>query len=64
LGFDGARYAAHGLRVLTNRLDPFGLLEPALQRARERIGSAVGDKDVVRILGFDPMAILRALLRR
>jgi hypothetical protein len=64
LGFDGARYAAHGLRVLSDRFDPFGLLEPLLERARERLRAAAGDKDITRILGFDPMAILRALLKR
>jgi hypothetical protein len=64
LGFDGARYAAHGLRVLTDRLDPFGLLQPALTKARERLRKVTGDKDVSQILGFDPMAILRALLKR
>jgi hypothetical protein len=64
IGFDGARYAAHGLRALTDQLDPLGLLQPTLAKARERLRSAAGDKDVGRILGFDPLAILRALLRR
>jgi hypothetical protein len=64
VGFDGARYAAHSLKVITSRIDAFGLLEPALQAARKRIGSAAGDKDVGQTLGFDPMAILRALLER
>lgn len=64
VGFDGARYAVHSLKELTNRVDAFGFLEPALRAARERVGSAAGDKDVRRILGFDPMAILRALLKR
>jgi hypothetical protein len=64
VGFDGARYAAHSLKALTSRIDAFGFLEPALRAARERVGSAAGDKDVSRLLGFDPMAILRALLKR
>jgi hypothetical protein len=64
VGFDGARYAAHSLKELTHRVDAFGFLEPALRAARERVGAAAGDKDVSRILGFDPMAILRALLKR
>jgi hypothetical protein len=50
--------------VLTDRLDPFGLLQPALTKARERLRKVTGDKDVSQILGFDPMAILRALLKR
>jgi hypothetical protein len=35
-----------------------------MARARKRIGTVVGDKDVARTLGFDPLAVLRALLRR
>jgi hypothetical protein len=64
LGFDGARYAAHSLKVLTSRLDTFGVLEPALRAARERAGAVAGDRDVTQILGFDPLAILRSLLKR
>jgi len=64
LGFDGARYAAHSLKVLSSRIDALRFLEPTLRAARARIGAAAGDKDVGHILGFDPMAILRALLKR
>ena len=64
LGFDGARYAAKGLLALTERLDPFGVVQPALARARESLRSATGDNDVSRLLGFDPLAVLRALLKR
>jgi hypothetical protein len=35
-----------------------------MARARERLGSAAGDRDVSHTLGFDPLAVLRALLRR
>ena len=64
LGADGARFALENLRKITTRLDPFGFLEPLLGRARARLGMAAGDRDVPSVLGFDPMAALRALLRR
>jgi hypothetical protein len=64
LGLDGVRLATENLRVITHRLDALGLFEPALARMRKRIGAVAGDKDLARVLGFDPMAVLRALLRR
>ena len=64
LGFDGARYALEAAKVITSRVDPFGLLEPALRAVRKRLGAATGDKDIEHVLGFDPIAALRALLRR
>jgi hypothetical protein len=64
VGLDGARYAAYSLRALSSRVDAFGFLEPALRAARERVSAAAGEKDVSHVLGFDPMAILRALLKR
>ena len=64
LGVDGARYAFENLKVLTGRFAPFGILDPLFGRMRARLGSAAGDKDVRHTLGFDPMAALRALLRR
>jgi hypothetical protein len=64
LGADGARYAFEHVRVITNKLDPFGFMDPVLRGVRARLGSAAGDKDVSGTLGFDPMAALRALLKR
>ncbi len=64
LGVDGARFAFENLRIVTNRIDPFGFLDPVLRGVRARLGSAAGDKDVSGTLGFDPMAALRALLKR
>jgi hypothetical protein len=64
LGADGARFAFEHVRIITNRLDPFGFLDPVLRGVRARLGSAAGDKDVAGTLGFDPMAALRALLKR
>jgi hypothetical protein len=64
LGFDGARYAAQGLRSLTEQFAPLGVFPPVLNKVRKRIRAVTGDRDLRAILGFDPMAILRALLER
>ncbi len=63
IGFDGVRYALQGLRVLTERIVPFATIGPLLEAARTRVGRAAG-KDVRALLGFDPLAALRALLER
>jgi hypothetical protein len=63
LGFDGARYAFEGLRVLTGRIAPIAALGPLLDVARTQLAKRTG-KDVGGLLGFDPMAALRALLQR
>lgn len=64
LGVDGARYALEQAKAVTTRLDPFGFMDPILRRVRARVGAVAGSRDVSRSLGFDPMAALRALLRR
>ncbi len=64
LGFDGARFAYEAVKVLTTRRGPFGFLDPALYSVRKRLGAAAGNKDIENVLGFDPVAALRALLRR
>ena len=63
LGVDGARYALDSVRGATGRLDPLGFLDPVIRAVRAKFGEATG-KDVPGVLGFDPMALLRALLRR
>jgi hypothetical protein len=63
IGFDGARYALQGLRVLTERITPLATIGPMIDAARTRIAKATG-KDVRGLLGFDPLAALRALLER
>jgi hypothetical protein len=63
-GAAGARFAFEGFRTLVGKSDSLRRLEPYMARARKRIGEAVGDKDVSHTLGFDPLAVLRALLRR
>jgi hypothetical protein len=64
LGADGARFAFDSFRTLVGRTDAFRRLEPVVAEARKRIESAAGVKDVSQALGFDPLAALRALLRR
>jgi hypothetical protein len=63
LGFDGVRYAMRGLRLLTERLVPFSVMGPLLEAARAGVARVTG-KDLAIELGFDPMAVLRALLER
>jgi hypothetical protein len=63
IGFDGARYALQGLRILTERIAPFAAIGPMVDAARARIAKATG-KDVRGLLGFDPLSALRALLER
>jgi hypothetical protein len=63
LGVDGVRYALHGLRVLTGRILPIAALGPMVDAARARVAKVTG-KDVGALLGFDPLAVLQALLER
>lgn len=63
LGVDGIRYALRGLRVMTGRIAPLAAIGPMLDGARARVAKATG-KDVGALLGFDPLAALRALLER
>jgi hypothetical protein len=63
IGVDGARAAIEGIKALTGRFDPFGFLAPVVGAVRSRVAALTG-KDVSTVLGFDPMAALRALLRR
>jgi hypothetical protein len=63
LGFDGARYALRGLRVLTERIAPLATMNPFLESLRARVAKLTG-KDVGGLLGFDPLEVLRALLER
>jgi hypothetical protein len=63
LGLDGARYALEGLKLLTGRIAPFATIGPMLDAARARVARTTG-LDVGALLGFDPLAALRALLQR
>ncbi len=64
LGADGARFAFEGFRSMVGRSDALRRFEPVMASMRKRIGDAAGDRDVSHTLGFDPLAVLRALLRR
>ncbi len=60
LGVDGARFAAERI----GRLPAVQRLGPLFTLLRETVGNAAGDTDLANVLGFDPLAALRALLAR
>jgi hypothetical protein len=64
LGVDAVRLAAENLRSLTERVDRFGLLPPLMQALRSKASQALGDRDLVEVLGFSPLDVLRVLIRR
>jgi hypothetical protein len=64
ISIDGVRYVLGNVGSITKRLDPFGVVDPVLRTLRSKASSATGNKDVSVVLGFDPMAVLRALLTR
>ena len=64
LGADGARFAFESFRTMVGKSDSLRRFEPLMARARSRLARVAGDKDVSATLGFDPLAVLRALLRR
>lgn len=64
LGADGARFAFETFRDVAGRSETLRRFDPLMARARHRLGAALGDRDVSMTLGFDPLAVLRALLRR
>lgn len=64
LGVDGARFAVETFRTTVGRSDALRRLEPYMLMAKKRLRTAAGDRDVIHTLGFDPLAALRALLRR
>lgn len=64
LGADGARFAFESFRMIAGRSDTLRRFEPLMAEARRRLGAVAGDRDVSSTLGFDPLAALRALLRR
>lgn len=64
LGADGARFAFESFRTIAGQSQTLRRLEPFMAVARKRLGEAIGERDVSSTLGFDPLAALRALLRR
>lgn len=61
LGLDAGRAALRALQTVVARIDPAGVLEPALALVREVAASARPLEDS---LGFDPLEVLRRLLSR
>jgi hypothetical protein len=49
---------------VTDRVDRFGFVDSMLANVRKRASAALGDKDVTGVLGFNPIEVLRALIRR
>jgi hypothetical protein len=64
LGADGARFAFESFRTIAGQSQTLRRFEPLMSHARKRLGEAIGERDVSSTLGFDPLAALRALLRR
>jgi hypothetical protein len=61
LGLDAGRAALSALRTLAERVDPIGVVAPALLALRDLTS---GDRDVSSVLGFHPLELLRRLLSR
>jgi hypothetical protein len=60
LGLDAARAAVWALRTWAQRVDPFGVVQPAVDRLRE----AAANSGLGAALGFEPLELLRRLLAR
>ncbi len=61
LGLDAGRAAWGALRLVAERVDPLGVVSPALQTLKDL---TTGDRDVKSVLGFHPLEVLRRLLSR
>jgi hypothetical protein len=61
LGVDAGRAAFLALRAVAERLDPVGIVSPAMALLRDL---STGDRDVKDVLGFHPLEVLRRLLSR
>lgn len=61
LGLDAGRAAFIALREVAGRLDPYGVLNPAIDAIRE---VASGNRDLEGVLGYNPLELLRRLLAR
>jgi hypothetical protein len=61
LGLDAGRAALSALREVAARIDPGGVLSPALHTIRQ---IALGERRVEDVLGFSPLEMLRRLLSR
>jgi hypothetical protein len=61
LGVDAGIAAWTALRDIAERVDPVGVVAPAMQLLRDLTS---GDRDVKDVLGFHPLELLRKLLSR
>jgi hypothetical protein len=61
LGVDAGLAAWSALRAMAERVDPLGVVAPAMAALRD---VTVGDRDVKDVLGFHPLEVLRRLLSR
>lgn len=61
IGLDVGRAAWRALRTVATRIDPIGVIEPALSIVRE---ATLAGRPLEQALGFDPLEILRRLLSR
>jgi len=61
IGVDAGRAAWNALRVVAERLDPVGVVSPAMAALRDL---TTGDRDVKDVFGFHPLVLLRKLLSR
>lgn len=61
IGLDAGRAAWNALRVVAERMDPVGVVSPAMAALRDL---TTGDRDVKDLLGFHPLELLRRLLSR
>lgn len=61
LGVDAGRAAWNALRVVAERMDPVGVVAPAMAALRDL---TTGDRDVKDVFGFHPLELLRKLLSR
>ncbi|AUX38658.1 hypothetical protein SOCE26_000360 [Sorangium cellulosum] len=61
LGIDAGRAALAALRSIAERIDPMGVVGPAVRAVLERAGT---DSDMAAMLPFHPLELLRKLLSR
>jgi hypothetical protein len=61
LGIDAGRAAFSALRSVAERLDPFGVAVPAMRALLEATG---GEPIITRVIGFNPLELLRRLIAR
>jgi hypothetical protein len=63
LGIDAGWAALTALRAVAERMDPVGVVVPAVRKLLE-LTSGGGEPDVATMLGFHPLDLLRRLLSR